>query len=121
MNADLLLFFYFRCIIGSFGPLRNKNDVIIYICVIHFPVIFVLRIDGIYSATIQDINEDYQLKIGKVIAFSNDMIYYWTPCILLCFISSVQSTYRSRKSTPSLKCIMTVIFKVLSNNIYLMR
>ena len=27
-----------------------------------------------------DINKEYLLKIGKVIAFCNGIIYYWTPC-----------------------------------------
>ena len=35
----------------------------------------------IYSAKIQDINENYLLKIGQVITFCNGHIYYGSPCI----------------------------------------
>ena len=48
---------------------------------IYFPVIFFLNINFIYPATIQDINEEYLLKIGEVITFCNGHIYYGSPCI----------------------------------------
>ena len=52
------------------------NDVLICIDIIHFPVIFLKHKFQLFSYNLKDINEDYPLKSGDVIAFLNDTIYH---------------------------------------------
>ena len=42
-----------------------------------------MNINFNYYATIQDIDEEYLSKIGKVMTFCNGIIYYGTPCTII--------------------------------------